>query len=837
MFCAWSLYVKPLPRAKYRCLDIDDVTEISYNWKSPYFFSELSATWDFSLPRTPNNEQLLIPKTNADGELLPFTDGVVPAYFIGLPWQEDEEIDAGELSIVKLSELRITVQFRQINTLFQKLVKLDGSALSIECESTYKETPPSAFLALGETIKANGRPLETYYKGCIAVRVESLIRAILKIAGRYKVVFPHAEDIEQLAMYLLYEKPLIGITSYEPPKDTYYRTNKKSWKTKLNYKIVTDINVIYDNNERKYKNVNITRYLDGKGSTPLPFTEDLYSLLQKLLQLLGLTLHVREFRSSYKFELYSIQDTLRGGPVLGELITYQWYPFKIPNRIPYTEVFDEGIRLEDVSKTGDNIAPWEKLTYNAPYPNILYPHKSKGIRYTEDNNDITIPVRFYNREYPIRFLSEVDHDKQIFDEIYSRGDYYRVKRVKNKSLLYKEDPNGVYCYHNEEALGENLLFFTLNSHIPGHPTLCETTSSKDFPPYTRIFYNLYIDLFGHLYVTRGDDWLYVGKTSKSSTIKTWRKDIHPIDLPFKATRLVLVNYADKQDITMSFDMALQFTRVESRYDYRWETYTAAFWNTDYDTYSNSPYRWLIRDYISYKHNNETTGSGGNRFPLDSGSGGGGSFPDPPPNPGKEYKENSLSVGEIYDLYGRVMKPTKILPDLPKLPEIPKNGEIIESDGPHYDQEHWTYLYFGKAKNIKLRLAPPIPALNIRASSEIKDEPYFYIAQAKQLAFVVDNPWLPHLNVHDSVRYWALVGDANVALEPIRQAYYNQFQRAILGELRTWDEQQIFDNLYTHPYEPLDDPIRIGRQRVYSVKIKITRNEVRITGVTVVQYNK
>lgn len=254
MFCAWSLYVKPDPSAAYQCLDIDDVTEISYDWKSPYFFSELSATWDFSLPRTPDNEQLLIPKTNADGELLPFTDGAVPAYFIGLPWQEEEEIDAGELSIVKLSELRITVQFRQINTLFQKLVKLDGSALRIQCESTYQETPPRAFLALGETMKANGRPLETYYKGCIAVRVESLIRAILKVAGKYKIVFPHAEDIEQLAMYLLYEKPLIGITSYEPPKDTYYRTNKKSWKTKLNYKIVTDINVIYDNNERKYKN-------------------------------------------------------------------------------------------------------------------------------------------------------------------------------------------------------------------------------------------------------------------------------------------------------------------------------------------------------------------------------------------------------------------------------------------------------------------------------------------------------------------------------------------------------------------------------------------------------
>lgn len=828
MFCAWSLYVKPHPRAKYRCLDIDDVTEISYDWKSPYFFSELSATWDFSLPRTPDNEQLLIPKTNADGELLPFTDGAVPAYFIGLPWQEEEEIDAGELSIVKLSELRITVQFRQINTLFQKLVKLDGSALSIECESTYKETPPRAFLALGETIKANARLLQTYYKGCIAVRVDSLIEEILKVVGNYQIVFSHAEDIEQLAMYLLYEKPLISITSYSPPKDTYYRTNKHSVGGTLDYKIVTDVTTDYD----KYHNrIKIARYVDGKGSTPLPITEDLYSFLQKLLQLLGLTLHVREFRSRYKFELYSIQDTLRGGPVLGELITYQWFPFKIPNRIPYTEVLDEGIRLENVKKNGDNIAPWEKLTYNAPYPNILYCKDFAGERYQTEDNNFTIPFRFYNREYPIRFLSEVDHNKRIFEQIYSWGKYYKVNRA-GFEFLSKDDEGlrdeKVSYFKKTDVEVEKLLFYTLNSHIPGHPTLYETTRSKYFPPHTDMdYYNLYIDLFGDLYILRGTYWFYVGKTSKTSTIEPWRKDIHPIDPPFKATRVVLVNYADKQDITMSFDMALQFTCVVTRSNKsRTTRYTAAFWDKE-SSYRNSPYQWLIEDYDKYKYNKEHTDKG-DRFPYKAEQ--------------TNYKPlgySTSNVGVIYDLYGRVMKPSKrppILPDIPKPPR-PNPDDVAEGHGPHNIYPEWDYLYFGEIRDIKLRIAPPIPALNIRATTEIKDEPYFYIAQAKRLEFVADNPWLPHLNVHDSVRYWALVGDANVALEPIRRAYYNQFQRAILGDLRTWDEQQIFDNLYTPPYEPLDDPIRIGRQRVYSVKIKITRNEVRITGVTVVQYNK
>lgn len=829
MFCAWSLYVKPHPTAAYQCLDIDDVTEISYDWKSPYFFSELSATWDFSLPRTPVNEQLLIPKTNADGELLPFTDGVVPAYFIGLPWQEDEEIDAGELSIVKLSELRITVQFRQINTLFQKLVKLDGSALRIQCESTYQETPPRAFLALGETMKANGSDLTHWNDGCLAIRIEYLIEQILETVGGQKIV-SNIDPIKQLNLYLLYEKNLIQSRSFTPSKKTRYQTNEKAGSGFLNHELTFS----YNEASSSYERFEIM-FLDGKGDTSLPLKEDLYSFLQKLLQLLGLTLQIREKRSAYTYKLHSIHDTLREGLILGELTTYQWFPFKIQNYIPYNEPVQTAIPLEQVIKNVDNKdTPWEELTYNAPFPNILYMKNKPDLNV--EGNRYESPIRFFDRKHPICFIAPVNQGSPLIDNKPSGGDIKSVERFKN--VLFSKNDDGYetehYYYQESEKKFSGELIYTFNTHIPKHPVL----SHKSYYDSYDVNYNLYINLFGHQYITRDNKWHYHGFLFPTTSLKIWRTGIQLIESPFKSARLVLLKVSPNHPSTMRYDMAYQYTRVYDIYGHIKhgvdQHIYASFWNKKYDYRTISPFRWLLKDYKTYEDNIEKTLPGGVRF--------GRYIPD---YSGGTTIPTAYSPSVLYDRYGneikRIPKPWKppIIPnpEKPEIPDLGDHGEIYEDiERGEIKPLNFKYLFYGSGSH-QIYPAPPIPALNIRASSEIKDEPYFYIAQAKRLAFVADNPWLPHLTVHDSVRYWALVGDANVALEPIRQAYYNQFQRAILGELRTWDEQQIFDNLYTPPYEPLDDPIRIGRQRVYSVKIKITRNEVRITGVTVVQYNK
>ena len=136
MYCFWALYV--IKDEKEHYLELDDATEISYEWLSPMWNTETSTTWDFSLPRTPHNEELLLP-SSANGELIPLNEGRLQGYLTGLPWQDTDEAYWGLLTVLSANERRIKVQFLQ-KSLFEQ--KLERPVREIKVPFKEHETDP-----------------------------------------------------------------------------------------------------------------------------------------------------------------------------------------------------------------------------------------------------------------------------------------------------------------------------------------------------------------------------------------------------------------------------------------------------------------------------------------------------------------------------------------------------------------------------------------------------------------------------------------------------------------------------------------------------------------------
>ena len=58
MFSLWALYLS-IPSGD-KAIELDAQTEIAYEWYSPFFNDQHSVSWDFSVPRTPYIEELLL---------------------------------------------------------------------------------------------------------------------------------------------------------------------------------------------------------------------------------------------------------------------------------------------------------------------------------------------------------------------------------------------------------------------------------------------------------------------------------------------------------------------------------------------------------------------------------------------------------------------------------------------------------------------------------------------------------------------------------------------------------------------------------------------------------
>lgn len=163
-------------------LELDDTTEIAYEWLSPMWCRETSATWDFTLPRTPHNAEALLPAF-PNGELYPLNEGHHSAYITGLPWQEDEEAYWGLLTVVATTERRIRVQFLQ-KSLFEQELDKPAKKIVISWSNAHK-------IAARESVRASGKEWKnkSSQQFLIAFEITHLLdgfRRALKYAGSVK---------------------------------------------------------------------------------------------------------------------------------------------------------------------------------------------------------------------------------------------------------------------------------------------------------------------------------------------------------------------------------------------------------------------------------------------------------------------------------------------------------------------------------------------------------------------------------------------------------------------------------------------------------------------------
>ena len=180
MYSLWSFYVKKNNHTVY--LELDDTTEIAYEWLSPMWCRETSATWDFTLPRTPHNAETLLPAF-PNGELYPLNEGHLSAYITGLPWQEEEEAYWGLLTVVATTERRIRVQFQQ-KSLFEQALDKPAKKIGISWSNAYK-------IAARESVRASGNEWKnnSYQQFLIAFEITHLLdgfRRSLKYDGTVK---------------------------------------------------------------------------------------------------------------------------------------------------------------------------------------------------------------------------------------------------------------------------------------------------------------------------------------------------------------------------------------------------------------------------------------------------------------------------------------------------------------------------------------------------------------------------------------------------------------------------------------------------------------------------
>ena len=180
MYSLWSFYV--IKNGHTTDLELDDTTEIAYEWLSPMWCRETSATWDFTLPRTPHNAEALLPAF-PNGELYPLNEGHHSAYITGLPWQEEDEAYWGLLTVVATTERRIRVQFLQ-KSLFEQELDKPAEKIVISWSNAHK-------IAARESVRASGNEWKdnSYQQFLIAFEITHLLdgfRRALKYAGSVK---------------------------------------------------------------------------------------------------------------------------------------------------------------------------------------------------------------------------------------------------------------------------------------------------------------------------------------------------------------------------------------------------------------------------------------------------------------------------------------------------------------------------------------------------------------------------------------------------------------------------------------------------------------------------
>jgi len=832
MFSLWALYVKK--NNAHKVVEIDAQTEIAYEWHSPYFNEQPSASWDFSVPRTPYNEALLL-NTTENGELYPLSEGYFDAYFRGLPWQADSEIDEGLLTVVKISTRRITLQFKQVCSLLERLTHKDErSTITISNEtsviSPYNDATVDEnidiyhyFLCFAETLRATGVPIahdkpSAIQKIIVGIRLPELLRRMLPKL----TILSSAKDKLQ-DCFIIPSAP--NFTGKITPQ-----SQSKSHSL-IRYRPNSDItNIAYnDNCGVTTETPQVKREMRLDGTLQLWGGISARELLTEILAAFSLHLRVQTFINTdnttrHVCTIISPHKLDADRHALGHLATFKYYAFTIPHYPTETE------------RTQSYNPNYEPYT---PFPLIGVPKEESK---TPHEN-----WRYFNRHQLIQFHPPITDGAEFYTPSEGWANTKKYSRRPNPVHWTSGLLTGNYGPSDYRKSWPNEIYPTENYYDPerGHEkvitTKLQTHLALNSP--TRLF-NAVVNLDDDYYVLSEGRWKYVGH--KPETQPRVAPHVSYRDLKLCRGRVILAQTHPQEDVILSFDVIRAKTigvRVYSnnrfwdgvrQQDPRWYGYGLFHDQFENEGSQDNAWKWLPETYKTHSLN------------IDFAYHENGKNPDKP-NPKKPgLQDGFLSEPAtpvdvtLYDAHGEAINPDNLPSAKTAKPRVLGKGAWLEEHPTKYPE-----LNVYSEVTVKVQKAPCVHAIDVPTPENRSSDTVFYL-RTLTLHTIANHKYLygslrytigEHPILISSGQKWrcSLTGLVNRHIEHYTRAYYAILATAIEGELETWDEAIIFASLFWHPY-PSNTDSRIGSQRINHLSVTLRQNECHIRKVNVIQFN-
>lgn len=789
MYSFWALYVVKDEKAHY--LELDDATEISYEWLSPMWNTETSTTWDFSLPRTPYNEELLLPSSD-NGELIPLGEGRLQGYLTGLPWQDTDEAYWGLLTVLSASERRIKVQFLQKSLLEQKLER-PVRTIYVPFKNHATDPKKSEYMfhrvADIETVWASQRP---WYNGLsqkkafIAWDAATLLKQYAEELG-YETDWRFSTDKHLYIISNLYNTFHQIAYMYQVTK---YRTHNPKGAPLYGGR----------NHEYVYRGD-----FSSNEKLSLQSSRIALGIVRELLAMFCAKVLVKEFvLGSTKKPSAIYRDNHIGSArrFFGELSSYEWVKAQYP-------------RLQDVEVRSD-IDYEQSFLYNL-IPIVAY-EEGKGLA---------------SRQYPTHTKSEhfCFYNDVIDGESY---EYTGPCQGREFYVPFPEQKDHPLCF----------AYFTLKDYS-NEARLCINSHLCDCTPTG-------IGVSSSQY--RADKakgvWQYVGEWKVRPLPKVHGRGAQLVDIPFARRRFVAISFGKKPLYTHG-DTLLNSCWTRETGGSRFYEYKSPH----YDANELSPQMWGHGKAVVYGAESADRTLPETRFVSKQHTKDNMWIthyePEPNPNlpdpkdPGILPFPPGFNPDDDSDRPRRPGKKTFELFSLgvSGLRSVNTNLRGVSAT---FEDKKPTMLFkqnlFFAYSLFRLNLSFLRPCFELERDEPNKEraERLFIVNGADDEFGKIDlHPnasVLPDV-VIDNPRFSYQKFTNDLPLDDLVLPYFQHLWHAVEGELTRWEEEEVFKYMTEFNYPSLNDTAHIGNQRIKRVTMVLRRNECRIKSVRVIQFNR
>ncbi len=784
MYSFWALYIVKDEKAHY--LELDDATEISYEWLSPMWNTETSTTWDFSLPRTPYNEELLLP-SSANGELIPLNEGRLQGYLTGLPWQDTDEAYWGLLTVLSASERRIKVQFLQ-KSLFEQKLERPVREIKVSIAKDHRVEALSSVWASGEEWE-NGKLCKN---AIIAWNILTLLDQIATWCGySCKSNFYLNKNIYLVSNnYNAMGKAKI-VVNKRPESDNYYMND------------IRENGKRYDGDSLEYAD------LLNKGEQSLQSSRIALGLVRELLRLFCAQMLITEYvleanktpRVTYR-GVYSNSARRH----FGELASYEWV------KAPYPE-------LQDVAERCNTEFSLQERNYLFP---IVAMEEGKGLEFRQ------YPAHYdsYNRRHPYCF----------YNDVFNGGTFDYQSRCGGRTY-YVPWPDEIpyrYAYFrtpNPDYINEVRL------HTLSH--LCDCT-----PTGVAVSTSQYgVD-------REQGTWKYLGEYLQTRNPHVQGRGAQRVALPFQRGRFIAITLEKGLVETYGDTLINSCIRVSNRTNtvffdrtksLKAQEFGEALSIDDLNLYSDDfapDTKFTLKSYLlpflqkTHPKPPKPYDPPDDNLPLPPGKDWDDDRRPHRPIPRKQFTPFSMhSISVLQSEDGESI--------------LDKKKRFQDTSVKMVDKQKLFYA----AANFKVNTTPPLPCLEVDHYDPTKPRAErLFIACVRKTNFRVEieihpNAYnvLPHIldrgekEIGGTYYEESLTND--LPIEELVLPYFRHLWHAVEGELSSWEEDEVFKYMTEFNYPKMDDASHIGNQRIKRVTMLLRRGECRIKSVRVIQFNR